>query len=313
MHTDYELFVAIVEEGNLAKAGRSLNLSRPVVTKRLQRLEDRLGVTLLHRTTRHVMTTREGQAFYEEIKPVILAAKTVESNVAALKTSPATRSLRGELKLRTPNSIARKLLGPIIASFMRKHPEIRFNILVVDQPIDLLSDRVDAEITFAPPSWQNAALDTLAQDRRILCASPEYLAERGVPRTIDDLYDHDIVASPISMPWRLIGPDREPIIYHGKTVINTNSGELPGILATSSMGIALRPVWAMMSELREGRLVRVLPDYESDSYWAIRVATSLDRPRTPALQAFLIHLAEGFAGLDQLVEQQLAELALKKG
>ena len=309
MYTDYELFVAIVEEGNLAKAGRSLNLSRPVVTKRLQRLEDRLGVTLLHRTTRKVLTTQEGQSFYEEIKPAILAAKTAESNVAALKSTVSNRSLRGELRIRTPNSIARNLLGPLIAPFVAKHPEIRINMQVVDQPIDLLSDRMDAEITFAPPSWQNTSLETLAQDRRILCASPDYLAERGTPETVEDLYHHDILASPISMPWRLVGPGGETVIYHGKTAIITNSGELPGILATTGMGIALRPVWAMIPELRDGRLVRVMPGYESDSYWALRVATRIDRPKTPALQAFLIHLKGGFSDLDALVEKELKNLS----
>ncbi len=309
MYTDYELFVRIVEEGNLARAARSMNLSRPVVTKRLQRLEDSLGVTLLHRTTRKLVTTQEGQQFYEEIKPVILAAKMAESNVAALKGEPSSRSLRGELRIRSPNSIARHLLGPLIAQFAAKHPQMRINMQVVDQPIDLLSDRSDAEITFAPPTWQNVRLVTLARDRRILCASPDYLAKRGVPQTVNHLHDHDILASPASMPWRLIGPSRETFIYHGKTAIITNSSEMPGILAINGMGIALRPVWAMIPELRDGRLVRILPDYESDPHWALRVATRSDRPETPALQAFLSHIERGFAGLDERVESELNSLS----
>jgi DNA-binding transcriptional LysR family regulator len=311
MYTDYELFVAIVEEGSLAQAARSLNLSRPVVTKRLQRLEDKLGVMLLHRTTRRVLTTREGQSFYDEIKPVILAAKMAESNIAALKRPQSDRRLRGEIKIRTVNSIARNLLGPVLFSFSRMHPDVRINILVFDQPIDLLSDKVDAEITFAPPSWQGAVLETLALDRRILCASPSYLAEKGTPGSIEDLHRHAIVASPISMPWRLKGPGETPFFFHGKTALLTNSSELPGILAIAGMGIALRPVWAMMHELRDGRLVRVLPEYESDSHWAIRVATSTDRPKTPALQAFLAHMKEEFSGLDAQVAMELASLGHK--
>ncbi|MEN9932234.1 MAG: hypothetical protein RIS17_807 [Pseudomonadota bacterium] len=217
MDADYELFVAIVEEGNLAKAARSLNLSRPVVTKRLQRLEDKLGVSLLHRTTRRVLTTQEGQSFYEEIKPVILAAKIAESNVAALKHPQSDRRLRGEIKIRTVNSIARNLLAPALFSFSRKHPDIRMNVLVLDQPIDLLSIKVDAEITFAPPFWQDVTLETLAMDRRILCASPKYLAEKGAPTNIEELHDHAVVASPISMPWRLKGPDDTSVFFHGKS------------------------------------------------------------------------------------------------
>lgn len=150
--SDYELFVSIVEEGSLAGAGRRLNLSRPVVTKRLLRLEDRLGARLLHRTTRRLLTTREGQAFYEDIKPVVLAAKEAEANITALHGHYTGKVLRGELRLRTVNSIARQLLGPMLASFIALHPAVRIHMIVVDQPIDLLSDRVDAEITFAPPS-----------------------------------------------------------------------------------------------------------------------------------------------------------------
>lgn len=307
MYTDYELFVAIVEEGSLAKAGRLMNLSRPVVTKRLARLEDRLGVRLLHRTTRRMLTTKEGQAFYEQIKTVVVAAKEAEAQVAAWSTSPVQSGLRGELKVRTVNSIARKLLGPMLGSFIRQHPEIRINVLVVDQPIDLLTDRVDAEITFAPPSWQGAVVETLAPDRRILCAAPEYLARKGTPSHPEDLYEHDILASPVSLPWRLVGPNGT-FNYHGKTMIITNSGELPGTLAVTGLGIALRPVWAMLDELRTGQLVRVLPDYESDSYWAIRATTHVDRPRSAALQAFIAHLKASFAELEPNVNQMLAEI-----
>lgn len=307
MYTDYELFVAIVEEGSLAEAGRRMNLSRPVVTKRLARLEDRLRTRLLHRTTRRLVPTDEGQAFFEEIRPVVSAAKDAEAHLAARQSVAMGQGLRGELRLRTVNSIARKLLGPILSAFIRQHPNIRIDLTVIDQPIDLLSDRVDAEITFAPPTWQNAVVETLASDRRILCASPDYIVRKGLPGSPDELHHHDILASPISMPWRLVGPNGT-FNYHGKTMIITNSGELPGTLAETGLGIALRPVWAMLPELREGRLIRVLPDYESDSYWAIRVATSVDRPRSAALQAFLVHLKEGFADLDERVDAELSSL-----
>jgi DNA-binding transcriptional LysR family regulator len=303
MNTDYELFVSIVEEGSMSAVARRMNLSRPAVSKRLARLEERLGAKLLHRTTRKLITTREGQSFYEEIAPVIAAAKEAEARFTS-----RTGKLTGELRIGTVNSLGRILLARMLGPFIQRYPDLRINIIVEDKPLDLLTSRIDVEITFAPPSWQGVVVERLASDRRILCASPDYLARRGVPAHPDELGQHDILASPVSFPWRLKGPDGS-FSYHGKTLFITNSGELPGAFAIAGMGIALRPVWAMIDELRSGRLVRILPDYESDHYWSISAAWRADRLPSASLDALIAHLRQAFAGLDQEVDRQLAEIA----
>ena len=304
MDPDYELFVAIVEEGSLAGAAARLNVSRPSVSKRLARLEDRLGARLLHRTTRKVLTTRDGQGFFEEIRPIIAAAREAEARLTSRRGK-----LTGDLHVRTVNSLGRRLLGPMIASFVQEHPQMRLHVTVEDRPIDLLTSRIDAEVTFAPSAWQGAIVERLAPDRRVLVASPDYIERNGYPLHPDELAGHDILASPTSLPWRLKGPDGV-FTYHGKTIVVTNSSELPGVWAMSGLGIALRPVWAMMEELRNGRLIRVLPDYESDAFWSISVATHADRLRSAGLEAFVAHLKRSFAGLDEEVDRQLAEIAL---
>lgn len=302
LRSEYELFVAIVQQGSMAAAARSMNLSRSILSKRIARLEDRLGVQLLHRTTRSLSLTSEGQSFYEDVSAIVAAAHDAEARISSKRGV-----LIGELRLRTVSSLARKFIARFFAPFLEQNPDLRINFIVEDQPIDLLTNRIDVEITFAPPSWKGATVEKLAPDRRILCASPDYVAKNGQPAIPQDLYNHDIVASPVSFPWRLKGPEGL-FLYEGKSRIITNSSELPGAFALAGLGIALRPIWAMIDDLREGRLVRVLPDYESTSHWSISAVYHPDRFVSPNIRAVVAYLKECFASLDQDLERQLAEI-----
>lgn len=302
LKSEYELFIAIVQQGSMAAAARSLNLSRSILSKRLARLEDRLGVQLLHRTTRSLALTSEGQSFYEDVTAIVSAAKDAEARVSSKRGI-----LIGELRLRTVSSLGRKFIAPFLAPFLEQNPDLRVNFIVEDQPIDLLTNRIDVEVTFAPPSWKGAVIHKLARDRRILCASPEYIAKNGAPRGPSDLYNHDIVASPASLPWRLKGPEGL-FLYEGKSRIISNSSELPGAFALAGLGIALRPIWAMIDDLRAGRLMRVLPRHESSSHWSIAAVYHPDRIVSPNVKAVVAYLKDCFASLDQDMEAQLAEI-----
>lgn len=302
LRSEYELFVAIVRQGSMAAAARSMNLSRSILSKRIARLEDRLGVQLLHRTTRSLSLTSEGQSFYEDVSAIVSAAHDAEARVSSSKRGV----LIGELRLRTVSSLGRNFIARHFAPFLDQNPDLRVDFIVEDQPIDLLTNRIDVEVTFAPPSWKGAVIERLARDRRILCASPEYIAKNGMPAKPQDLYHHDIVAAPASLPWRLTGPDGL-FLYEGKSRIITNSSELPGAFALAGLGIALRPIWAMIDDLREGRLVRVLPDHESSSHWSISAVYHPDRIVSPNVKAVVAYLKECFKDLDGDIERQLAE------
>ena len=292
MDPDYELFLSVVEEGSLAAAARRLKISAPMVSKRLARLEGRLGIELIRRTTRRCLTTNIGQAFYDEISVIVSAARDAEARLASRASA-----LTGELRIRTVSSLARFQLPRILAPFFDTHRGLSVELEVVDRPVDLLSNRTDVEITFSPARRDDATVQVLAPDRRILCASPSYLARRGHPATVEDLYAHDIVAAAITLPWRFKGPNGT-FVFDGKSRIQTNSSELPAALAVAGLGIALRSTWALKEDLLSGRLARVLPQYESTSDYYICAVYARSRLISPNVRALIDHLVVAFADFE---------------
>lgn len=286
MDRDHEVFVSIVEEGSLAGAARRLRLSTPMVSKRLARLEAKLGTELIHRTTRRCATTNIGKAFYEDIAQIIVATQEAEERA---KSKAGT--LSGELRVRTINSFGRIHLARFIRNFVEAHPQLSVEIDVIDRPIDLIGSQIDVEITLSPSHREGLIVTTLAPDSRVLCASPSYVSRRGNPKTLEELYEHDIVAAMLQLPWSLSGPEGK-VVFNGRSRIKTNSSELPTALALEGLGIALPSKWAVSEELASGRLVRVLPDYQSAADLQLCAVYPRSRLVSPNVRAFIHYMAQ---------------------
>jgi DNA-binding transcriptional LysR family regulator len=290
MDADYDLFARVVQVGSLAEAGRQLCLSPAMVSKRLARLEQRLGARLIHRTTRRLATTDVGQVFYEEVTAILAAARAAEARVAGM----ADRST-GRLAISAPTSFGRMHVAPYLAGFLEANPLVDLDVQLGDGYVDLLADRIDVAIRIAATIDKSLVAHRLAASRRVLCAAPSYLAAQGAPATLEALTGHRLLAASNQSPWRLEGQGGVRSLPIDSPV-RTNSSEVVRELALAGYGIALRSTWDVGAELASGGLVRLLPNWEG----AHDVAIYAVHPRASfvpaAVRAFVDHLLSVFAG-----------------
>lgn len=278
---DYALFVAVADAGSLSAAARGLRLSPAMVSKRLQRLEARLGVTLVHRTTRRLALTEAGARFRSDLEAIIAGLDAAETRVTGARGVAA-----GPLRVSAPTSFGRLHVAPHLAAFLAAHPAVDLTFDLGDGFVDLLGDRIDCAIRIASDVPATVVAHRLANSRRILCAAPAYLAAHGIPAAIEDLAAHRLLAASGQMPWRLVSASRTMQIERDSQV-RTNSSEMVRELALTGVGIALRSLWDVGEALRDGRLVRVLRDWEGSQDVGIYAVHLRSHAIPPAVEAFV--------------------------
>lgn len=271
MDGDYALFARIVESGSLSGAGRELRLSPAMVSKRLARLEERLGTRLIYRTTRRLSTTDVGQAFYEDVAAILAASRAAEAKVAGRADAPA-----GRLRVSAPTSFGRMHIAPFIAGFIERYPSVDLELLLTDDFADIMRERIDVAIRITNQIDAAFASDLLAPNHRILCAAPAYLEKHGEPKRLEDLSKHHLLAASNQTHWRLQSA-RGYKIKDVDSRIATNSSEVIRELAIGGLGIALRSSWDIFHELKAGALVRILPEWSG----ATDVGLYAVRPNAP--------------------------------
>lgn len=252
---DYEIFVRVVNAGSLSAAGRELNSSPAMISKRLRRLEERLGARLLQRTTRRLTPTEVGQGFYERAVRVLAAVEETENFV-----SEGAGRAHGVLRVSAPTSFGRMHVAPRLKAFLDANPEIQLDLDLSDDYVDLVADGFDVAIRIGMLADSSLVARRLAPNRRVLCATPEYLQEHGEPKTLDDLRDHKLVTAGPQVSWQIEGPDG-PITFKPKSILHTNSSEVVREVVLSGMGIGFRSTWDVSQELMNGTLKRILPAY----------------------------------------------------
>ena len=283
---DYALFVAVADAGSLSAAARALHLSPAMVSKRLQRLEQRLGVTLVHRTTRRLALTAAGEQFRTDLGGILGALDAAEARVTGARSAPA-----GPLHVSAPTSFGRLHVAPHLAQFVAACPAVELRFDLDDGFVDLLGARVDCAIRIAAEVPANVVAHRLATSRRILCAAPGYLASAGVPEDVEALSAHRLLAADGQMPWRLVSGTRTTLIDRPSHV-RTNSSEMVRELALGGVGIALRSLWDVGDALKAGNLIRVLPEWEGSADVGI-YAVHLRSPTVPAaVTAFIDFLQD---------------------
>lgn len=281
---DHELFATILDTGSIAAAARASGLSPAMVSKRLARLEARLGVRLIERTTRRLHATPVGARLHADLTGILAALAAAEARVTGAAAAPS-----GPLRVAAPTSFARLHIAPHLGDFLRTWPAIALELTLSDGYVDLAAERIDCaiRITADPPAGYVAR--RLAGNRRVVCASPGYLADHGVPATPAALAGHRLLAADGQLPWTLLRPGKRAQV-DGVSHVRTDSSEIVRELALAGVGIALRSLWDVGRALADGRLVRVLPDWEGARDLAIHALHGA-RPR-PAVTAFVDHLAQ---------------------
>lgn len=286
MDPDYSLFARIVEAGSLSAAGRALGLSPAMVSKRLARLETRLGVTLVNRTTRRLALTELGARFHEDVVAILAAMRAAEERLTG-----GLEIARAPLRVSAPTSFGRLHVAPHLKRFLDACPGVELELNLSDAFDDLLDAKIDVAIRITPRLGPGLVARRLATSRRILCAAPAYVEAHGAPVSIAGLRGHRLLAAAGQMPWRLAGPGGRVVLVDGESHVRTNSSELVRELAVAGVGVALRSLWDISRDLAVGRLVRVLPDHEGSADVGIyAVSPKLPRP-LPAATAFTEFLA----------------------
>ncbi|MEC3911548.1 LysR family transcriptional regulator [Sphingobium sp. CR2-8] len=255
MDPDHELFVTVVDEGGLAAAGRRLHISPAMMSKRLARLEERLGAKLVHRTTRRLALTPAGERLHADLRGILAALDDAERRVSGLSAVPS-----GVLRITAPTSFGRMHLAPYLQRFIDAHPKVDLRIDLSDDFADLIDSRADLAIRITADPGPGLTAKRLATNRRILCASPAYLDRFGAPQRVADLKSHRLLAADGQMPWRLVGP-KGPVAVEGQSHVRTNSSEVVRELTLAGGGIALRSLWDISEALGLGAVRQILPDY----------------------------------------------------
>jgi len=288
---DYSLLQAVVEEGSLTAAGRRLNLSPPMVSKRLARLEARLGARLIQRSTRRLAMTDIGQAFYERVADILAQVRDAEAMVAGRAGQSS-----GVLRVSAPTSFGRMHVAPHLKDFLDAHPAVRLELDLSDAYVDVLGERLDLAIRIGPLPDKGLVAEQIAGNHRVICVAPAYLAVHGAPGSLADLSRHHLLAADGQLPWRLEGPEG-PTLVQGHSHVRTNSSEVVRELTLAGAGIALRSTWDVGGLLASGDLIRILPGWRG----AADVAIHAVRPRAalvpPAVTAFIAFLKARLAGL----------------
>jgi DNA-binding transcriptional LysR family regulator len=254
-----DAFTRVVDERGFAAAGRRLGQSRAQVNKAVIALEEHLGVQLLNRTTRQVSPTPAGRAFYDRARAILIDLAEAEAAVRDDQREP-----RGDLTINAPMSFGTMHLGPALAEFMARYPDIRVQLVLNDRFVDPLLDGFDVTVRIAEPAPTPSLIDHQIVDiKRVICAAPALLQRTGEPATPADLAGAPCLhygSIPSGAVWRLTGPDG-PVDARVAGVACSNNGEVLRDCALRGLGFVLLPTFIVGADLRAGRLIAVLKDY----------------------------------------------------
>lgn len=303
---DMTVFVRVVDCQGLSKAGRELRMTTAVVSSRIARLEQRLDVRLLNRTTRRVSPTEEGHLYYQHCLRIIAEINNAELALAEFKKRPA-----GILKVSVPVTLGRKLIAPEIPNFIRDNPDIQFRLQATDRVVDLIEEEIDVAIRkgFQPPS--SLIMRAIAPDLRIVCGAPAYFEKHGIPETPEDLKRHNclLLRFPGSRRYYWQFADKTGNInnMHVLGAMDSDSSDVLINWALAGHGLIMKSVWDVYPYLAEGNLLAVLTDFAAKNL-KISVLMPPRRPQPRKTRAFVDHLVDYFAKLPAEKYTKISEL-----
>jgi DNA-binding transcriptional LysR family regulator len=277
------IFVAVVDTHGFAGAARKLNMSPPAVTRAINELETHLGLRLLTRTTRTVRVTDAGERYVQDCKRILAEMLEADESVSGMHSSP-----RGRLTITAPVLFGGMYVTPIVTEYLNRYPEVSASCLFLDRVVNLLDEGADVAVRIGelPDSTMQAI--RVGQVRRVICASPQYLAEHGIPISPDDLQAHTIISASRVTPnpeWKLVenGVPRS-IRLQARMITTTNDSALAA--AVGGFGVTRLLSYQVAEYLRAGKLKTVLPDFEPNAL-PVHVVHREGRQAPQRVRAFL--------------------------
>ncbi len=287
-----EAFIAVVEHGSMAAAALTQDVTPVMIGRRINALEARLGVKLLHRSTRRIAVTEQGAVFMEQCKKAL-----GELDRAELLVAEGRHKATGHLIVSAPAAFGRKHVAPHAPDFLRANPDVRCSFNLTDRVVDLVREGYDVGIRIGGAIDPNFVAIRLASNKRVVCGTPAYFAKHGVPRTLDDLEKHNCLA------FNLQGGQQRGWYFqqNGKAVtvkvsgnLDCNDGELLHRWMGEGLGLGWRSTWEIQPELESGALMTVLDDYALPDYDILAVYPQ-QRPVPAKIRFFIEHLKTVFA------------------
>ena len=276
-------FVRVVERGSFAAAADDLGVTPSALSKLVTRIEDRLGVRLLTRTTRRLALTAEGDLFLARSRDILASIEAAEAEVTAASQLP-----RGHLRISVGTALAKQILGPALPVFLSRYPDITVELHVSDRQIDLVAEQVDVAIRSGALGDSTLVARKIGDATRVICASPLYLKQHGSPRVAADLLQHNCLTLP--------GPAWSQWPFHTHEGINrlavsgtftSDNADLLLDMAVAGLGIARLADFMAARALQQGTLVRLLQDTHIPETFPIHALTVPGRHRAPRIKAFI--------------------------
>ena len=284
-------FSLLVRAGSLSAAARELDITTPAVSKRLAQMEARLGVQLLHRTTRRIGLTPEGEIYLAYARRILADIDDMEQLVSSSVAAP-----KGLLRVNATLGFGRSNIAPLISDFVKRYPDVQVQLQLTVNPPPLTEDAFDVCIRFGEPPDARVVARRIASNRRLLCAAPAYLARHSTPQVPNDLAQHNCIGirqgDEAYGSWRLTSGKRAETIKVRGT-LSTNDGEIAVNWALAGHGILMRAEWDIAKYLRSGRLRQVLEHWQTPP--ADIHAVYPQRLQSAArVRAFVDYLVEAF-------------------
>jgi DNA-binding transcriptional LysR family regulator len=284
------VFSRVVATGGLSAAARELSLSPAMISRRLAALESRLGVRLVNRTTRSLHLTDEGASYYESCARVL--AEIDEANSAV---SAGRQAAQGALRVALPAAFGNQYVAPLIPQFAARYPAVQLLLSLSDRHVNVIEEGFDMAIRIAQLTDSSLAARKLAPNRRVVCATPDYLRRHGEPRTPADLARHNcLLARDFSSGWEYKDPDGKPGVARVTGRYVCDNWEVLRQWVLAGLGVALKSTWDVRRHLESGALVSLLPGYTFHTDVAIYAVYPHRRHLPAKTRAFIEFLAESF-------------------
>jgi DNA-binding transcriptional LysR family regulator len=284
------VFAAVVDAGSFVAASEALPMSRAAVSRHVAELETHLGVRLLHRTTRRLSLTPEGEVFHARCKEVLASVDEAEAEITSRSEEAA-----GVLRVNAPVTFGLLHLAPLWAAFMASHPRLTLEVALSDRVVDLVEEGFDLAVRIARLPDSSLVSRQIARTRLVLCASPTYLRQHGTPRHPSELAQHQVVTySLFSMGehWTFKGP-QGPVSVKVAPRLRSNNGDTCRLAALHHLGIVLQPSFLVGPDLQAGALVELMPDFPSIEL-GVYVVYPSRKFVSPKVRLLIDFLAEAF-------------------
>ncbi|MBR7781685.1 LysR family transcriptional regulator [Undibacterium luofuense] len=282
-------YVAVAEEESFARAARRLNMSAPALTRTIAALEQTLGVKLLNRTTRFVRPTEAGLRYLDDARQILARMQEADDAVIGINAAP-----RGHLTMTAPVLFGKLFVMPQLVSYLQTYPDMQVSALFLDRVVNMLEEGVEVGVRIGELADSSMRAIRVGSIRRVLCASPQYLAQHGTPQTPADLAQHQIIAATgvgTNTEWQFT-ENTQPLTIRVKPRLTVSTNDAAICAVIMHAGIARLLSYQVAAEIQQGSLQTVLSDYEP-APWPVHVVHREGRGGSARVRSLVDHLVQG--------------------